>query len=120
MDVSCCSSLEYTHIYSIQALLGYNATEEELDYYSLEKNVTEDTPPCFIWQTLGDSLVPVENSYMFAKALKEKHVGYAQYVFPFGDHGLSVASPEQFFGWHGGEYSAEQLNRVLEHRVGLQ
>ena len=106
---------EFTHIYSIQALLGYNPTQEELDYYSLEKNVTENTPPCFIWQTLGDSLVPVENSYLFAKALKEKNVGYAQYVFPFGDHGLSVASPEQFFGWHGGEYSTEQLNKVLEH-----
>ena len=105
---------EYTHGSSIQALLGNDPSQEELDYYSLEKQVTPDTPPCFIWQTLGDSLVPVENSYMFAEALRKAKVNYAQYVFPFGDHGLSIASPEQFF-WRGGEYSMEQVNKVVEH-----
>ena len=65
---------EYTHIYSIQALLGKNPSKEELDYFSLEKQVTADTPPCFLWQTLEDSLVPVENTYLFAKALKEKGI----------------------------------------------
>ncbi|MBR4816372.1 MAG: alpha/beta hydrolase [Lachnospiraceae bacterium] len=106
---------EYTHGSSIESLLGREPEKEELDYFSAEKNVTENTPPCFIWQTLKDSLVPVENSYLFANALRAKKVDYAQYVFPFGDHGLSVASPEQFFGWKGGEYSMEQLNKVLEH-----
>ena len=109
------TSGDYTHGSSIEALLGRNPSKEELDYYSLEKQVTPDTPPCFIWQTLGDSLVPVENSYLFAEALRKAKVNYAQYVFPFGDHGLSIASPEQFFGWKGGEYSMEQLNMVLEH-----
>ena len=106
---------DFTHGSSIEALLGKNPSQEELDYFSLEKNVTENTPPCFIWQTLNDTLVPVENSYLFAKALKEKGINYAQYVFPFGDHGLSVASPEQFFGWNGGQYAMEQLNLILPH-----
>ena len=109
------TSGKYTHASSIEALLGKNPSEEELDYFSLEKQVTGNTPPCFIWQTVGDSIVPVENSYLFAKALKEHNVNFAQYVFPFGDHGLSVASEEQFKGWRGGEYSCEQLGKVLEH-----
>ena len=109
------TSGEYTHIYSIQALLGTDAPKEELDYFSLEKQVSKDTPPCFIWQTLGDTLVPVENSYLFAEALKKNGINYAQYVFPFGDHGLSIASMEQFAGWKGGEYSCEQLEKVLPH-----
>ncbi len=109
------TSGEYTHIYSIQALLGKEPTEEELEYFSLEKQVTPETPPCFIWQTLGDTLVPVENSYLFAEALRKNKVNYAQYVFPFGDHGLSIASMEQFAGWKGGKYSGEQLEKVLEH-----
>ena len=106
---------EYTHSSSLGALLGWNPTQEEKDYYSLEKCVTKDTPPCFIWQTLGDSLVPVENSYLFAEALRKNGVNYAQYVFPFGDHGLSIASFEQFKGWRGGEYSMEQVGKVVEH-----
>ena len=109
------TSGDFTHGSSMDALLGRDASEEEKDYFSLEKQVTENTPPCFIWQTVGDSLVPVENSYLFADALRAKKVPYAQYVFPFGDHGLSVASSEQFAGWRGGEYSMEQLNKVLPH-----
>ena len=108
------TSGKYTHIYSMQALLGTDPDPEELEYFSLEKQVRENTPPCFLWQTLEDDLVPVENSYLFAKALKEKGVPYAQYVFPKGGHGLSVASLEQFAGWHGGEYVCEQLGLALE------
>ena len=109
------TSGKHTHIYSMQALLGKNPSQEELEYFSLEKQVTKDTPPCFLWQTLEDDLVPVENIYLFAKALKEHGVPYAQYVFPKGGHGLSVASLEQFSGWHGGEYVCEQLGFALKH-----
>ena len=108
------TSGEYTHIYSMQALLGLQPTPEELEYFSLEKQVKENTPPCFLWQTLEDNLVPVENTYLFAKALKEKGVPYAQYVYPHGGHGLSTASMELFSGWHGGEYVCEQIGFALE------
>ncbi|MBR4605030.1 MAG: hypothetical protein IKO41_02225, partial [Lachnospiraceae bacterium] len=47
--------------------------------------------------------------------LKEKGVPFAHYVYPTGGHGLSVASMEQFMGWHGGEYVCEQLGFALEH-----
>ena len=109
------TSGKYTHIYSMQALLGYEPTEEELEYFSLEKQVSENTPPCFLWQAVDDFAVPVENTYLFANALREKGVPYAHYVFPRGGHGLSVASDEMFAGWHGGEYVSEQLERALEH-----
>jgi len=109
------TSGEFTHIYSMWALLGRNASEEELEYFSLEKQVKKDTPPCFIWQTLKDTAVPVENSYLFAEALRKNKIDYAQYVFPIGDHGLSIASKEQFSGWNGGKYSCEQLDLVIEN-----
>ena len=104
---------EYTHIDSVHALLGFEPTEEELEYFSLEKQVKENTPPCFIWQTLGDGLVPVENSYLFAEALRKKKIPYAQYVFPAGDHGLSVCNDEQLRGFSGGDYTMEQCMRAV-------
>ena len=83
------TSGKYTHIYSMQALLGQNPSEEELEYFSVEKQVKENTPPCFLWQTVEDNLVPVENVYLFAKALKEKgpvwidcHIAKTEYVYP--------------------------------------
>ena len=108
------TSGEYTHIYTIQTLLGNEPSREELEYYSIEKNVTENTPPCFIWQTLTDDLVPVENSYLMAEALRSKGVPYAHYVFPSGFHGLSVPSDEFFNGYTGGQYTLDQLERAVK------
>lgn len=105
---------EFTHIYSVWALVGQNASQEELDYFSLEKNVKPDTPPCFIWQTATDDLVPVENSYLFAKALKEKGVQFAHYVFPAGFHGLSIATEDFFSGNYGEPYTMEQVERAVK------
>ena len=108
------TSGEYTHIYSFQTLLGYEPDEKEMEYFSLEKQVSEDTPPCFLWQTLTDDLVPIENSYLFADALRKKAIPYAHYVFPYGRHGLSVADPEKLASFRGGEYTMEQVERAVE------
>ena len=104
----------YTHIYSVQALLGQNPSQEELDYYSLEKNVKEGTPPCFIWQTAEDNLVPVKNSYLFAEALYENDIPFAHYVFPKGFHGLSTASKDFFDSKFGEPYTMEQVDRAVK------
>lgn len=106
---------KFTHIYSVQALLGIEPTQEELNYYSLEKNVSKNTPPCFLWQTATDDLVPVKNSYLMAEALKEKEVPFAHYVFPMGFHGLSVATPDFFKGNFGEEYTMEQVRNAVEN-----
>ena len=104
---------EFTHIYSVWALIGQNAPVEKMEYFSLEKNVKEDTPPCFIWQTQTDGLVPVENSYLFAMALRAKKVPFAHYVFPDGFHGLSVATLDFFKGKFGEPYTMEQVDRAV-------
>ena len=103
---------EYTHGSSVETLLGKEPSKEELEYFSLEKQVKENTPPCFIWQTQEDDLVPVENSYLFAMALREKKVPFAHYVFPSGYHGLTIANKTFFSGWSGGDYTMEQTMRA--------
>lgn len=109
------TSGEYTHIYSIQALLGKSPSGEEMEYFSLEKQVTGDTPPCFLWQTAKDDLVPVENSYLYAMALRKAGVDFAHYVFPSGGHGMSIANRELAMGTYPGDYTYEQLGKALEH-----
>ena len=64
----------YTHEGSMQNLLGANPTADELKYMSLETQVTSQTPPSFLWQTVTDEVVPVENSYLFADACKKNGV----------------------------------------------
>lgn len=110
---------EKTHPSSVEALLGKNPAADELEYFSVEKNVKSSTPPCFIWQTVTDDLVPIENSFMMAEALMKNGVPYAYYAFPEGGHGLSVATDDFFKGRFGEEYTFEQLkNAVTSVRDG--
>ena len=85
------SSGSYTHADSMRALLGENPSREELDYAANERNVSSQTPPCFLWHTLTDDAVPVENSLRFADACKKEGVPYALHLFSKGPHGLSTS-----------------------------
>lgn len=109
------TSGEYAHQDSFRFLLGADIYDRDdieaktlLDKYSLEKHVKENNPPCFIWQTETDDLVPVQNSYLYAAALKEKGVRYEHKTFPRGFHGLSIPTDDWARGKHGEPYTAEQ------------
>ena len=103
------TSGEYAHRDSFTALLGPDATEEQLRYQSLETQITKDTVPCFLWQTVTDGLVPMENSGLMAEALKHNGISYALHLFSDGDHGISVATQE----WADGEYQPNYTLRQL-------
>ena len=108
------TSGEYAHRDSITALLGSNPSEDELEYMSLEKHVTSDTPPCFLWQTVTDATVPVENSYLFAQACRKNGVRFAHHVFSEGVHGLSVATERWLERDFGVPYTLEQIRILAE------
>ena len=103
------TSGEFSHRDSFNALLGDYPSEEELEYMSLEKQVTEKTPPVFLWQTATDELVPVENSYLMAMALKKAGISFEHHVFPKGIHGLSLANGDWAGGRFGEPYTMEQI-----------
>ncbi len=66
--------------------------------YSLEKQVSDKTCPCFLWHTAADTCVPVENSLVMARALSEKKIPFELHIYPDGYHGLSTAEPDVLRG----------------------
>jgi len=62
------------------------------EFLSIEKNITKDMPPCFIWHTFEDGTVPVENSLMLASALRKEGVSMELHIFPHGGHGTGLAN----------------------------
>ena len=89
------TSGEKAHRGSFDNLLGDRKDNPEmLEFLSLENRVSKDTPPTFLWHTFSDNAVPVENSLMFAKALKENDVPFEMHIYPEGPHGLSTATKE--------------------------
>jgi acetyl esterase/lipase len=88
------TSGEFAHRGSFNNLLGENATNESLDEMSLEKHITKDTPKTFIWHTVEDSDVPVENTLLFAQGLRKHNIPFELHIYPEGSHGLSLATEE--------------------------
>ncbi len=89
------TAVRATHRLSFINLYGRSEdvfTQEELERVSLELQVTEQTPPAFIWTTADDGCVPSQNSLLYANALNEHGVPYELHVFPSGAHGLSFAT----------------------------
>ncbi len=89
------SSGEKAHRGSFDHLLGDKKDDKDmLEYLSLENRVSKDTPPTFIWHTMEDGAVPVENSLMFANALQKNGIPYEMHIFTRGIHGLSTVDKE--------------------------
>ena len=85
---------EFAHRQSIRNLTGRNDLCPENDRYSLEKHVHPDLCPTFIWQPVGDSTVPVDNSILFAEALRKHNVPFDLHLFTHGWHGVGLATAE--------------------------
>lgn len=75
------------------AYLGTPAPSEELlQEVSPAQHVSESTPPMFLWATSADSMVPVQNTILMAKALADKKIPFEVHIFEEGPHGLSLAT----------------------------
>lgn len=85
------NSGEYAHKGSFQNLLG-DRVQDLAEEVSLEKLVTGDTPPVFLWHTFTDPVVPVENSLLFVSALRRANVPTEFHMYCAGGHGLSLAT----------------------------
>jgi acetyl esterase/lipase len=87
---------KFTHQGSKENLLGKNPSRTLVKLLSNELQVTTNTPPCFIWATDADKTVPVENSLMFAEALRKHGVPFALHIYQNGGHGMGLASKPPF------------------------
>jgi len=85
-----------THNGSKNALLGTNPTQDLLDQYSNEKQITGDTPPTILIHSSDDDAVPVKNSLQYYEALIEKNVKAELHIYPHGGHGFSLATKDKF------------------------
>lgn len=86
---------ESGHKASFLNLTGHRFPENEEDRkkFSCELQVTDRTPPAFLWHTAGDTVVPATDSLLYAQALAEHKIPFALHVFPAGEHGLSTVEP---------------------------
>lgn len=63
----------------------------QVDLLSNEKHVTAQTPPAFIFHTVDDAVVPVENVLLYAQALRANKVPFEMHLYETGHHGVGLA-----------------------------
>jgi acetyl esterase/lipase len=82
----------WTHGGTRRALLGENADPKLVEQLSIEEVVNSDTPPAFLWHTVNDTAVPVQNSLDMASALNRAGVPFELHTYVDGPHGLSLCN----------------------------
>ena len=111
---------EYAHRGSFVQLVG---TADPVAHapFSLEDKITSTTPPTFLWHTMEDGSVPVENSLLLLSALHKAGVPCEAHFFERGRHGTSICTAEvdaaDRHRRHWVELAAEWLNATFDWNV---
>lgn len=84
-----------THSGSRNNLLGKAPSQESINHFSNEQQVTKNTPPAFLVHSLDDKTVPVENSINYLLALKQHAVPGELHIYENGGHGYGLGKEGQ-------------------------
>lgn len=78
------------HKGSRKTLLGDNPSAELVQLLSNEQQVTEKTPPTFLWHTYEDNGVKAENSILFYLACVKARVPAELHIYEKAPHGIGL------------------------------
>ncbi|MFD1628777.1 alpha/beta hydrolase [Pseudopedobacter beijingensis] len=81
---------DFTHKGSRKNLIGENVSQDLIDLYSNEKQVTAKTPITFMVHANDDKTVPVENTFNYILALNKSGVKNEAHIYPSGGHGFGL------------------------------
>jgi acetyl esterase/lipase len=86
------------HMGSRHNLLGKDADAKLVESLCNHKQVTDKTPPAFLFHSKDDRAVPVGNSEAFAEACKKAGVPVELVTFEHGGHGYGLGKPGSDYG----------------------
>ncbi|MBL9166564.1 MAG: alpha/beta hydrolase [Verrucomicrobiales bacterium] len=84
------SMITKPHLTSREHLVGNSPSEALLQQTSSELQVHPGLPPCFLWHTAEDKLVPVEHAQLYAAALHRHSIPHEFHLYQHGDHGTGL------------------------------
>lgn len=112
---------EFAHRGSFEMLAGGKdpATQQK---FALEDKITPRTPPVFVWHTMEDQTVPVENTLLLLAALRRAGVPCEAHLFEKGVHGTSISTAEvnaaDQHRHHWVELALEWLGETFAFQIG--
>lgn len=95
---------QLTHKVSRKFFLGFLAGKPEINAASVEKRVTENYPPTFVWHCKDDASVDYHNSVMLCDGLKKHNVPHQFKLYETGGHGIGLAEGKEAEDWFDEAY----------------
>ena len=80
------------HTGSRKNLVPEDDAGEWVHRLSTQNHVTAATPPTFLFHTVDDAAVPVENALLYAAALRSSGVPFEMHLYERGRHGVGLAT----------------------------
>ncbi len=90
---------EITHLGSQKNLLGMHPKKENILKYSLDKNVTTQTPITFMIHSIDDTSVLIENSLNYYYALQKNGIKVEMHLYDDGGHGFGLGNTKSNSNW---------------------
>lgn len=87
---------DVTHKGSRINLLGNNPSEEMINLYSNELQISEQTPPTLLLLSTDDRTVKPENSIRFYQSLVDHKIPCSMHIFPIGGHGWGFRESSRY------------------------
>ena len=88
---------EFTHKSSKDLFLGSDQSEERINSYSGEEQVSPSTPPAIMFHSYDDNGVVPDNSINYLQALRKAGVPASLHIYPVGGHGWGY---REYFPYH--------------------
>jgi len=96
---------EITHKGSKNNLIGEEPGNEDLMYFSLEKQVSAKTPPTFLVHAEDDKAVPVANAIRYKEALDSIGIMNDIFIYKTGGHGFGLHNKTDARKWSEAMFS---------------
>lgn len=101
------------HRGSRKNLLGRRPTQDMIGLTSVERHITPDYPPTYVWYGGADHIVEPENSRMLAQALASHQVPCKLRMYPGVGHGVGLGTGLACEGWFDEGISFWERHRQL-------
>jgi len=79
-----------THMGSRENLIGQNQNQELIKHFSNDQQITADTPPAFLINSVDDTAVPFMNSVNYFMGLQKFNIPAELHLYQKGGHGYGM------------------------------
>jgi len=84
----------FNKTHSKKSILGADPGRPKEEEYSVEVQVTSNTPTTFITQAIDDPISPIDNTYLMSAALEKAGVPVEKHIFKTGGHGWGMGKKD--------------------------